>query len=284
MSVQAEELRRFVADRPPESWREASTRTIVVGSGKGGSGASTVAALLGLGVAEAGRRTLLVDGDDAIGALHHLFGIPSASDALLRQDDPDGEIIWVTNRLALLPGGSVRHRVEAVRTTAVQRSAFYRRIMPMAVTFDVLIVDAGSRLDSVVAATSTHAARYIAVSGIEPAALAASYALVKALEQRIPAARVELLVNGHDDRSGRVAFEHVATATAQFLGRDLAYAGTIPACHRLREAVLSGHALDQVDRTASATAAARILARRLLHDLDRDAATPSDTRRHLRRA
>ena len=131
MSIQAEELRRYVADRPPESWREASTRTVVVGSGKGGSGASTIAALLGIGMAEAGRRTLLVDGDDAIGALHHLFGIPSASEALLRQEDPDSEIIWVADRLALLPGGSVRHRIASVRTTPVQRSAFYRRIMPM---------------------------------------------------------------------------------------------------------------------------------------------------------
>jgi len=284
VSLQTEELRRFVADRPPESWREASTRTIVVGSGKGGSGASTIAALLGLGMAEAGRRTLLVDGDDAIGALHHLFGIPSASDALLRQDDPDGEIIWVADRLALLPGGSVRHRVEAVRTTPVHRSAFYRRIMPMAVTFDVLIVDAGSRLDSVVAATSTHAARYIAVSGIEPAALAASYALVKALEQRVPEARVELLVNGHDEVSALTAFQHVSTATEQFLGRDLTYAGTIPACQSLRVAILSGRSLDDVDRNATATAAARTLARRLLNDLDRDASAPSDTRRHLRRA
>ncbi len=284
MSIQAEELRRYVADRPPESWREASTRTVVVGSGKGGSGASTIAALLGIGMAEAGRRTLLVDGDDAIGALHHLFGIPSASEALLRQEDPDSEIIWVADRLALLPGGSVRHRIASVRTTPVQRSAFYRRIMPMAVTFDVMIVDAGSRLDSVVAATSTHAARYVTVSGIEPAALAASYALVKALAQRVSDARVEMLVNGHDDVSALTAFQHVSMATEQFLGRDLGYAGTIPACQSLRGAVLSGRSLDHVDPTASATAAARTLARRLLNDLDRDASALSDTRRHLRRA
>ncbi len=284
MSTQTEGLRRFVAQRAPEPWSSATGRTIVIGSGKGGSGSSTVAALLAMATAQDGRRTLLVDGDDAIGALHHYFGTSPAelTGGLGGRAAPrDEEVVWIAETLALLPGGSASHRVHAGELSPAARRAYYRRIAPLVREFELVVIDAGSRLDGVMAAAGPNVWRYLAVSGVEPASLASSYALVKALESRMPGAPVELLINGHDDARGREAYAQVLAATERFLGRRLGYAGTIPECSEVRAAILAGQPLDQMPSRARASLASQLLAARLLAELDADGTPPVHSSRTL---
>ena len=63
MSAQLEPLRRQLTPRPYAARRSDEGGPVVFASGKGGTGTSTLAALLACGVAATGSRVLLVDGN-----------------------------------------------------------------------------------------------------------------------------------------------------------------------------------------------------------------------------
>ena len=76
MNQSLKSLRNYL-DRGGERTRWApSPGVLVLGSGKGGIGTSTVSALLALAGVEDGRQVLLVDGNESVGSLHLLLGKP----------------------------------------------------------------------------------------------------------------------------------------------------------------------------------------------------------------
>ncbi len=89
----------------------------------------------------------------------------------------------------------------------------------------VPVVDGGSTLDSVHAASAQGVWRFVVIAGVSGAALAAAYAMIKAIETRHPGARIEVLVTGHDEFRAHAAYLRVRTATERFLGRDVGFAG-----------------------------------------------------------
>ena len=76
MNRSLQSLRNYL-DKGGERTRwTPSPGVVVVGSGKGGIGTSTVSALLALAGAEDGRQVLLIDGNESVGSLHLLLGKP----------------------------------------------------------------------------------------------------------------------------------------------------------------------------------------------------------------
>ncbi len=270
MSGQVDGMRRFAIQREPEMWQPGDDPVVVIGSGKGGSGGSTISALLACACAHEGRRVLLIDGDEVVGTLHRLFhahapvGLGSLRDG---HQAPTDAIVPLTDGLDLLPGGDgAMNRTDPLG--AAERRSLFRRLAPLYANYDLVLIDAGSRLDSVVAAAGPTALRFVAVSGAEPVALASAYALVKAIDTKWPNAPVELLVNRFDETHGRDAFHHVKTATERFLGRGIGFAGSIPDDRELGSALVAGTPLTTVAGDCSAGRAAHTIAVRLLTDLD----------------
>jgi len=134
--------------------------------------------------------------------------------------------------------------------------------------FDLVLIDAGSRVDSVVAAAGPAAHRFITVGGVDPVGLAASYALVKTVEARWPGAPIDLLVNRHTEARARDAFHYVRSATERFLSRGLEYSGTIPEDEELGAVILAGHALAHMAGNTVAGRSMQLVAAKLLSDLD----------------
>jgi MinD-like ATPase involved in chromosome partitioning or flagellar assembly len=284
-AAQLESLRAFVASRPapppPGGGAGAATTVLVVGSGKGGSGTSVAAALLALSAAAAGRRALLVDLDEHVGPQRLLLGVaPAHGLAALRAGRaPDDLLVPVSATLSLLPGGGS----DEAPLAPAERRALLRRAAACFASHDVVVVDAGSRLDAVRAGLETAraaqaaaaaapagggnlAVRLLVVTGADPVALAASYALVKsvAADALADALPVDVLAGRLDDDDARRAFEHVDAAARHFLRHPLRYAGALPDDATLAVALRAGMPLQDAAAGSPAALAMQAIAARLV--------------------
>lgn len=244
MTRSIESLKAFVAGSGAAF--EPTPGVIVLGSGKGGTGTSLLAALLALAGAEAGARVLLVDADETTGTLHLLFGLPSGVPGVgaLRSGGvaPEGLLVSPAPNVSLLPGGGgVEDATFSV--APAERRALLRRVAGLYPDFDLVVVDGGSRLDSVMAACAVGAERLLAVTTPDRIALAATYALIKVARARFDGMPLELLVNHASAEGARDVHAVVASASSAFLGSSITLAGAVPEDGALAETLARGESL-----------------------------------------
>ena len=285
MTTQLDSLRAYVASRPAASAPAPATTARaarddervavwVVGSGKGGAGTSTVAAMLALALAASGRRTLLVDADEQLGPQRLLLGVGAAPVArgigdLRTGGSPETLLVALSETLTLLPGGGT----DVAPFAPGERRVALARAAATWARFGCVVVDAGSRLDAVTAAVETAITtapdhtELLVVAGREPIALAAAYALVKAVADRAPAVAARAIANRSDDADARVVADRLADAGARFLGRAIALAGALPDDACLEVALRGGMPLPDAVAGAPAAAAVEAIAARLLAPL-----------------
>lgn len=227
--------------------RESGVPTLLVASGRGGSGTTLLSALLAMSAAGEGHRVLLVDADDFVGPLALTLGVtPRASWTDLRggRATPADVATPVSTTLTLVAGGAPRlsDASAAQPTTAAERKACMRRVSALAESMDLVVIDCGARLDNVLGAITPHGGeRIVAVStGSDPVALAATYALCKAVVQRHSALPVDVLVNRHEGSDAARCYDAIDAGARQFLGFTLRLAGAIPADPTLDAALRAG--------------------------------------------
>jgi len=260
--VQLDSLRRYLAARPAPAPR-GGNNVVIVAAGKGGVGVSTVAALLAAGAAEAGARTLLVDAADGGSTLALLLGLPAAPGLeALRGGATLAEVAApIAERLAFL--GAATDLAGGVALLTAERRALQRRAAAQFAGYDLVVIDAGSRLRSVLDACEAGAARVLAVTGPDRVACAGAYALAKSLLELAPGLRVDLVVNRGD---GTAAFAAVWGAANCFLQREIALAGVVPEDPVAAQAAEAGSGLSPL-ASGAAGLAARALSLDLLHSL-----------------
>jgi MinD-like ATPase involved in chromosome partitioning or flagellar assembly len=259
MTGSLESLRAFVSMNGAGLSPGAFPGVLVVGSGKGGVGTSTVAALLALAGAQRGERVLVVDGDESAGSLHLLFGRDESGPGIgaLKGGEvgPEDLVVPVTDRLFLLPGGG--GGANSTYTAGLgEYRALFRRVSGLYESYDTVVVDGGSYLNSVMAACSIGAGKLLAVTTGDRISVAANYALLKVARDRFSQLPVEVLVNGHDARFAEVVFEAIAVASQRFLGIPTVDAGSIPEDLHLRTGIRSGVPLQDLSRGSPARSAA----------------------------
>jgi flagellar biosynthesis protein FlhG len=231
------------------------TPTIVVGSGKGGVGKSVVSVLLATALAVQGRRVLLLDGDQNLANLHVLLGVrPGVRAELLLQGEltaPD-LVQQIGPNLWLLAGES---GAEGLYGLAMHdRARIQRRLSDVYQRFDVVIVDAGAGLESVVRVATMRGTRLLVVTAPEPTALSDAYALMKIVSLQLPELPIDVLVNRClDPDEGHDAYARLATACERFLRRGVRFAGALPEDHAIRLAVRDPrHLLEAIQTTQAA--------------------------------
>jgi MinD-like ATPase involved in chromosome partitioning or flagellar assembly len=249
---------------------------LVVGSGKGGTGTSVVAALVALAAAAAGKRVLLVDADPHVGPQRYLLGIgetPSFSD-LRAGVELDAIVVPVSATLSLVPGGPGVSGAPSL--DPAEQRALLRRVATLYPRHDLIVLDGGSRLDAVCAccesAGGSNPVRLLAVTDTDPIALAASYALVKAARERtaaLPGGSVvcDVIVNRQDEDAAALGFAQIAQACAEFLGAPVRHAGTLPDDGSLALALRAGMPLQDAAAGSPAAVATHALVERLLAHL-----------------
>lgn len=239
MTDQAALLRAMMASRKPVSPVPAGPPAIVIGSGKGGVGKSVVSVLLAVQLSREGRRVLLVDGSQNMGNLHVLLGVARVHRLEhLLQDvaTPEDLLVRVTEHLWLLPADSGEEGLYAM--TAVDRARLHHRLSALYDDFDVVIVDAGPGLESVVRVATMRATHCVILAAPEPAALTDAYATIKIVNLQVADMKVDILVNRVlEAHEGYETFERLATATERFLHRRLRYLGALWEDDDIRRAV-----------------------------------------------
>ena len=243
------------------------TPTIVIGSGKGGVGKSVVSVLLAGAFAIQGRRVLLVDGDQNMANLHVLLGARpgTRSESLLQGAIAAPDLVQpIAPNLWLLPGESGTESLYGLDTH--DRARIQHRLSDVYGQFDVVIVDAGTGIESVVRVATMHATRLLVVTAPEPTALTDAYALMKIVSLQLPGLPIDILVNRClDPDEGRDAYDRLAMACERFLRRSVRFVGALPEEQSIRLAVRDPRHLLV---TIQATQAAHILKAAILGHLE----------------
>jgi MinD-like ATPase involved in chromosome partitioning or flagellar assembly len=227
---------------------------VLVAGGRTGAGTSVAASLLAIVRANDGARVLLVDGN---GGLHLLFGFQPAIglDALADPDVAVADVmVPITEQLVLAP------RLVEERTP----NDALDRVLALASDFDVVIVDAGARLETVMSALQNKIGTAVIVSDTDRESLAASYALLKVLAQNAPAVRCNVLINRYDDKRARAASDRLSEASLQFLDRSLSSSGALPDDACLRAALGAGMPIGDAAEGSPAARAMQSFAERVL--------------------
>ena len=233
-------------DRGHGPFESRGTPTLLVASGRGGSGSTMLSALLAVAAAGDGYRVLLVDADDFVGPLALMLGVlPVAGWQDLRggRVSPNDIATPVSMTLTLVAGGAPRIGAsDGLAMSSTERKACMRRVSSLAEHADLVVIDCGSRLDTVHACITPHAdERLLAVTaGADPVAMAATYALCKAVHGRHSALPMDLLVNRHEANEAVRCFDSIDAGVRQFLGTSLRFAGAVPSDPTLDAALRAG--------------------------------------------
>lgn len=282
-STQLDSLRRAIGNastaNPPAAGRgwgmqRAAEQTpgsgptvLVCASGRGGSGTSLVSVALALAAAGDGHQTLLVDGDELLSPHALMLGASTAMSWTTLRDGQRhaSELVQaVSPTLHLVSGGPSHVDIGAgapapAALSTAERRACFARLHSLAAGYALLVIDAGARLDRVLAAldSATHDARLVIVAaGSDPISLASAYALLKAVGQSRPTMPCDLLANQLDDGTATRVADVLALGAEQFLARPLAFAGALPHDLALDAALRAGMSfLDAVTGSPVAVAA-----------------------------
>lgn len=231
MSAQVEALRRHVARSGRDAWCPPAVPVIVVAGAVGGVGTSTIASLLALTAAIEPRRTLLVDTDENVGALHRILAVPSTGGLRGLLDatvSVESLVVAASGHCDLLPGGEAVPGARLAPFDPTARRTALRRLAMAYDRYELVVIDAGSRLDGIIASTEAGVGRLLVVTGVTPVAIASAYAVLKAAETRHPGVPVDLLFNRQGPEAARIAFDQVSHAASHFLSRGVGFAGVVP--------------------------------------------------------
>lgn len=245
MSARVRSIRHWLALRDPAA-ACGDGRFVVVGAGKGGVGTSTVAALLALESAEAGAAVLLIDAEDGPGTQQLLLNVPAGPGILALRDgerEPGELIVQAAPGVSLITAGCADPDSGADDVRPVERRVLLRRLVELFPAYDRVIVDAGSRPDTIRAAVAMSDGRLLAVTAADRIALAATHALIKTTTRGATSPPIELLVNGASEPGARAAFDVLRAGVTRFLGRPIRYAGALPEDAALRLAVREGRSM-----------------------------------------
>lgn len=211
------------AHRPP-------VQVISVTSGKGGVGKTNVVANLGLALARAGKKVLVLDADLGLANLdvllglvpqwtieHVLNGTKRLEDILL--DGPSG--------IKILPASSGLPQLTAL--SEAQLLVLQDEIELLTQAFDVLLIDTAAGISSNVTFFASAAHEIIVVVSPEPTSLTDAYALMKVLSRRHREQRFRVLVNmAKHQREASHVFRKLDRAAERFLHLSLDAIGFIP--------------------------------------------------------
>ncbi len=236
---------------------------LLVASGKGGVGTSVIASLAALSAAERGDRVLLVDATESGGTLHHLFGVRPTHSLWMLNDphaDPNQTLIGIDDKLTLVAGGTSGTAIAPINDN--ERRSSLARLAHLYQSYDTIVFDGGSRLDTIAAVSELTDPTLLLVTSADRLALAANYALVKSVSARRDNAPISVVANRHGESLAEEACDFLVGACSHFLGRTIDVAGAVPDDPCLQAAVGAGMTVrDALEGSPAAAAVRGILTR-----------------------
>ena len=250
------EARARAAALPP-------VQVIAVTGGKGGTGKSSVAVNLATALAQAGRRTLLLDGDLGLANVDVLLGLAPryTLEHVLRGERTLEEVIVQSSAgVRVVPAASGVARMAALSRT--EQAGIIQAFAALAEPLEMLVVDTAAGICESVLQFCQSAQQVLVVLRDEPAALTDTYALIKVLSRERGVRQFRVLANMTRERGqGELLFRRLQRVTDRYLEVALDYAGEIPQDAALQRAVQTQRAVIELFPTCPAAQAFRGLAR-----------------------
>ena len=216
------------------------TVSIVVASGKGGVGKTSVSVNLGLCFARQGRRTILFDADFGMANAHILIG---ANPKHFIMDVLDGSssmtdiLCDAPHGMKFISGGSgLLDMLNVDKTTRYQTIRIVDELHDQA---EVLIVDAPAGASDNSIAFVGAADHVVVVLVGEPTSFLDAYSLIKAANIESNVQNFNIVVNmARNAGEARAHFDKFNATVGRFLDVNLKFAGHLPLSDRMRRAIV----------------------------------------------
>lgn len=227
MNDQAESLRKIM-DKASDV--EKVSKVISVVSGKGGVGKSNFSINFAIGLAQTGKKVVLIDLDIGMANVDILMGISSKYNIV---DMIEHEMtIWDImeegpENVHYISGGS--GFTTLFKLDRVRFERFLTQLEALEKKFDFIIFDMGAGVseDSLQFILSSHEA--IVVTTPEPTSITDAYAMLKYITSQNKDLPCSLLVNRADsDKEGKVSGENFQRVVKQFLHKEVTVLGYLP--------------------------------------------------------
>lgn len=242
----------------------SATKVIAVTSGKGGVGKTNVSVNLAIALAQAGRRTLLLDADLSLANVDVLLGLQPAGTMahVLRGELELAEIIMEGPAgLRVIPGASGKSRL--AKLSALEQGGLIGAFASLPIGVDVMVIDTAAGIDQGVVGFCQAAHEVVVVVCDEPASITDAYAMIKVMSRERGVGRFQVLCNNvRDESHGRELFRKLLAVCDRFLTVSLSYFGAVPEDQALRRAVRVQKAVVEAFPSSPAARAFKELARR----------------------
>lgn len=233
-------------DRPAEALRgrrtpPGGTRIIAVTSGKGGVGKTNVVANLAVGLADLGKKVIVLDADFGLANIDVLLGLTPRFHLghVLYGDKRLGEIMVRGPRgIGIIPASSGLQRLAEL--TPRQRDFIVEGFADLDADTDYFIIDTAAGISSNVVHLLRLAQEVIVVGAPEPTAIVDAYAVIKILLTEEPEKTIRVLINSvAGEAESRDVFRQINSVVKRFLDREIHYLGHVEKDSHVVKAVRS---------------------------------------------
>jgi flagellar biosynthesis protein FlhG len=214
---------------------------IAVTGGKGGVGKTSVSVNLATGLAAAGRRVVLLDGDLGLANVDVLLGLSpryTLAHVLSGERTLDEIMVEAKQGFKIVPAAS--GAADLAGMGGAGHLSLVQAFSSIATRVDVLIIDTAAGIAPGVLQFSQAAQHVLVVVTDEPASITDAYALIKVLSRDHRVTRFRVVANmSRTSGEGETLFKKLERVTSRFLDVILEYAGEIPDDEHMRRAIRS---------------------------------------------
>lgn len=240
-------------------------RVIAVTSGKGGVGKTTLTCNLGIAMARAGARVVVLDADLGLANVHVLLGIspPCNLEGLLAGGATLAQVLLPTDYgIRVVAGASGVTQYSEM--DAPRRERLRMALADLDAQADIVLVDTAAGLAPNVRAFICAAPEVIVVTTPDPTAIADAYATIKVASRENPTARVMLLPNMvGSEREALQVGERLRAVSRRFLSHEIEFLGHVPTDAAVGRAVRAQRPFAVASPSAPAVRAVEAVVQRL---------------------
>src|SRR5262245_52726882 len=212
---------------------------IAVTGGKGGVGKTSVSINLATGLANLGRRVVLLDGDLGLANVDVLLGLSpryTLAHVLNGERTLDEILVEAKQGFKIVPAASGAADLAGMGSAG--HLSLVQAFSSLAARLDVLIIDTAAGIAPGVLQFSQAAQHVLVVVTDEPTSITDAYALIKVLSRDHGVTRFRIVANMARARGeGEMLFNKLERVTSRFLDVFLDYAGEIPDDEHMRRAI-----------------------------------------------
>jgi len=208
-------------------WRQnqSSTRqrVIAVSSGKGGVGKTNLVANLGIALAKAGKKVLILDADLGLANIDVLLDITpryNLQHLIAGEKSMSDILIEGPHEMKIVPGGSGIS--ELANLSDEKREQLISGFVELEKEAEITLIDTGAGISRNILSFILAAGEAFVITTPEPTAITDAYGLVKVLSREDPDIDIKLLVNmvTGESEANEIA-ERIARVSKKFLNKHV---------------------------------------------------------------